>query len=96
MNSITKIVVNLVVGVLLGVALLFLTIVCSVAIAFVTNGQALIPGVFEAWVTTENEMPALSFAPNGVGMIIFIVAIAVIYTVTMYSKSSRERGSVSA
>jgi len=68
-------------GVVFGAAALFLGLVAAAGIAFVTHGQTLIPGVFKAWFTSENELPALNFEPNVIGMMTVVAVLAGFYTV---------------
>ena len=96
MNSATKAIINTITGLFLGVAVLFLAIVCVVGFAFATTGSAALPGVFEAWVGSENDMPALSFAPNGIGMLVFVLLIAGVYAIAMQRVLTRKRGSTHA
>lgn len=94
MQPVTQTITSVISGALLGIALLFLAIAASVSIGFATNGKAFIPGVFEAWFTTENDMPALNFIPNGIGMSAFIVLTAIAYTAAMHRRAIGKRRSL--
>ena len=82
MNALAKIILNSVTGIILGAATLFIAVVTVVGFAFATHTTAFIPGVFHAWFTSENDLPALSFEPNGIGMLLFILIVAIIYVVS--------------
>ncbi len=81
MNAFAKVVLNCIAGLVLGVAALFLLVVAAVGFSYATETAAIIPGVFRGWFTRENDMPALNFEPNGPGMLIFVLAIAIAYVV---------------
>jgi hypothetical protein len=89
MNKAAKIIVSSITGLVLGVATLFLALVAVSAFAFATDGEALIPGVFKAWFTTDNDLPALNFEPSGIGMMVFIVIVAAVYVFGFMQVSNR-------
>lgn len=68
-------------GLVFGAAALLIALAAATGITFATRGQTLIPGDFKAWFTSENELPALNFEPNFIGMTIVIAVLAGFYTV---------------
>ncbi len=85
MNTLKKLFDDLLVSVMLGAAVLFISCLATVGFAFVTNREAVIPGVFRAWFTPDNEPFSLFFLPNLTGMTVVIAAVAVVYLVARAS-----------
>ena len=79
MTATVRLVLSVFTGMTLGVAVVFLTLVSAVAYAFATGSTAFIPGVLTAWFTTENDLPALNFQPNGVGLLVAVGLISAIF-----------------
>lgn len=84
-----KVVSSAIAGLLLGVAVMSLIIVAAVGFAFVTSTELLIPGVFRTWFTTENDMPALNFQPNFVGILVAIAVVAVVHVLSTIGVGNR-------
>lgn len=72
----TRIVLSAIGGILIGCAVLVIVLIGSVAFAWATGTRAYLPGVFDAWITEENGMPAVNFVPNALGMLAVVVVIA--------------------
>ncbi|MDQ0646960.1 putative membrane protein [Microbacterium natoriense] len=89
MSTPIKFVLHVFIGVILGVAVLFLGLCAAVTFAFATAGPVLLPGVFKAWSTTENEMPAMNFEPNYVGVLLVIVVVATLYGYVAFQSGRR-------
>lgn len=91
MNPIARFSGRLLAGLALGIAVLFLAVVGAVAFAYTTGTDVLIPGVFEGWFTEENGLPALNFRPNGIGMLVAVLAIAVLFALLGLRRTRVER-----
>jgi hypothetical protein len=76
MLMLTRLVIAALSGMVLGGAVLIIVLVGSVAFAWATGTEASLPGIFEAWVTEENGMPAVNFVPNPWGMLAVVLGIA--------------------
>ncbi|WP_138419351.1 hypothetical protein [Sinomonas gamaensis] len=85
----TRIVVSALSGLVLGAAVLVIVLVGSTAFAWATGTRAFLPGIFEAWVTEENGMPAVNFVPNLWGMLAVVLATSAFLVLA----SLRKRGS---
>lgn len=68
------------IGITLGLATAFLAVVGTVIVSAMSNAKAVLPFVFSAKVGTENGLPAVEFTPNLAGLLVWIVAVAVGYT----------------
>jgi hypothetical protein len=84
----TRIVVSALSGMVLGAAVLIIVLVGSTGFAWATGTRAFLPGIFEAWVTEENGMPAVNFVPNLWGMLAVVVTTSACLVVA----SLRRRG----
>jgi len=89
MNRLLKVILSAIGGVAMGIAVLFLALVATVAFAFATGGQVNLPGVLNAWFTTENDAPALNFEPNGIGMAAVVIVVAAICVVATWRSTRR-------
>ncbi len=76
------------VGTIGGASILVICIAASVGLAWMSKDTVTIPGVFTSWFTVENDLPALNFEPNGIGMVGVILAIA---TLSVLSSLLRSR-----
>lgn len=91
MGSVPKLIASCCAGVALGVSVLFLGLVAASSFAFTSDGEVYLPGVFRAWFTQENGLPAMNFAPNFSGMAIVVIAIALAYVGGSLGISARLR-----
>ncbi|GAA2564119.1 hypothetical protein GCM10009861_25150 [Neomicrococcus aestuarii] len=57
-------------GVFTGASLVFLVIVGALGFTYATPKAVHLPGLIQAWFTTENAMPAVNFQPNFAGMLV--------------------------
>jgi thiamine transporter ThiT len=73
MTTATRVVVQAVLGAMLGVAVVFIVCVTTGAVALASGGTAQLPGLFSAHAGEENEAVALSFVPNATGMLVVVV-----------------------
>jgi hypothetical protein len=71
------------IGIALGLATAFLAVVGTVIVSAMSNAKAMIPFVFSAEVGTENGLPSVEFAPNMAGLVVWIVVVAVGYTLVL-------------
>jgi hypothetical protein len=71
-----RIVLSAIGGAVIGGAILVIVLIGSVAFAWATGTRAYLPGVFDAWITEENGMPAVNFVPNPWGMLAVVVVIS--------------------
>ncbi|MDQ4502775.1 hypothetical protein [Sinomonas sp. ASV322] len=81
-------------GLVVGVSVLVLGLVASMAFAWSTGTRANLPGIFEAWLTEENGMPAVNFVPHPWGMlavILVVTALVVVGSLRRRSAGSAER-----
>ncbi|KGJ81779.1 hypothetical protein GY21_01510 [Cryobacterium roopkundense] len=78
MTATLKIILSVFTGLVLGVTLVFLTLVAAVTYAFATGTTATVPGMLTAWFTTENNLPALNFEPNGTGLMVAVFIVTAI------------------
>ncbi|MGG7464948.1 MULTISPECIES: hypothetical protein [unclassified Plantibacter] len=76
MSNFVKATLGAIVGFLAGASILFIALVACVGYAWMTKTEVIIPGVFKAFFTTENDLPALNFEPNGIGMLVIVLVIA--------------------
>lgn len=74
-------------GILTGASLLFLAIVAATGFAYLTSSSIYLPGIIQAWFTTENDMPALNFNPNFTGMLGWIGVVAVMFCLTAWRRT---------
>ncbi|PDQ36209.1 MAG: hypothetical protein B5766_01985 [Candidatus Lumbricidophila eiseniae] len=65
-------------GVLVDASILVIALVACIGYAWVSKDEVTIPGVFRAFFTTENDLPALNFEFNEIGMLVVFLAIAVL------------------
>jgi uncharacterized BrkB/YihY/UPF0761 family membrane protein len=79
-------------GIVLGIATSVLMLITMVAAAFVTAQTVAIPGFFRAWVTSENDMPALNFEPQFGGILVVVILVAALYVLLAELRSRRARG----
>jgi len=73
-------------GLAAGVVVMFLTLGAVVAYAFAAATTAFIPGLITVWITTENELPAVNFAPNGAGALVVVGAVAAIVVAAAFAR----------
>ena len=73
---IARMVISSLGGLILGCAVLVIALVGSVAFAWATGTRAYLPGIFEAWITEENGMPAVNFVPSLWGMLAVILLVS--------------------
>lgn len=88
MSDLTVIVTKIMSGLFLGVATLIIMIAAVLGYAYSAKQAVSIPGIFNGWFSVENEMPALNFDPNGVGMVMFVIVIAMVYAAVSIKFSS--------
>ena len=62
-----------------GTGAFLLILAGMVALAYAHQSAVLIPGVFTGWFTRENGSLAFEFQPNGMGIVLVIVVIAVLH-----------------
>ncbi len=89
MPTIVKAILGGIVGVIAGASILFVGLAATVGYAWMSKSEAIIPGVFKAWFTTETELPVLNFEPNGAGMLIVILLITILSVLGSLRRSSR-------
>lgn len=83
---ITRILLSAIVGIVVGCAVLVLVLMASVAFAWATGTRAYLPGVFDAWITQENGMPAVNFIPGPWGMLAVVLVISACFVGTAVRK----------
>ncbi|PPH21732.1 hypothetical protein [Rathayibacter toxicus] len=93
MHIVVKFVARSITGFFVGISVLLVGIVALIAYAFVTGAEVYLPGVIKAWFTRENDMPALNFEPNGIGMVIAIISLALLYVCSTFQQSRRTTNS---
>lgn len=71
---------HLVQGAVVGAVLVVLGLVVVLGSAFLTSSDVHLPGVISAWSSTENGLPALVFEPHPLGLLVVVIAIAVVST----------------
>jgi len=71
-----RLVLSALTGLAGGAAIVFLVVMACVVLAFAAETDVAFPGLFRAWFSTENDLPAISFTPNGTGMIIAVLLIS--------------------
>lgn len=76
MNLATKLVVSAFSGLVGGAAIVLIVLMACLGTAFWASTDVVIPGVFAAWVTSENDLPALTFRLNGIGILVIVLSIA--------------------
>lgn len=72
----TRIVLSALGGMMIGLAVLVIMLIGSVAFAWATGDRVYLPGIFDAWMTEENGMPAVNFTPSPWGMLAFVLIIS--------------------
>jgi hypothetical protein len=82
MNLTLRAILNSIAGLAIGVGVVFMIILLSLAFTFTTEDSARIPGVISIWATTENDAIALNFEPDFPGIGILVLVIALLYAIT--------------
>ncbi|MCH6470980.1 hypothetical protein [Sinomonas terrae] len=63
-------------GLFVGMAVLVIVLIAAVAFGWATGTRAYLPGIFEAWFTEENGLPAVNFVPNAWGMLAVVLVVS--------------------
>lgn len=79
MNLELRIIINSLVGLVLGGAVVFIAVATSLVLAFFAEAGVTIPGIISVWTTSENDSTALNIDPNLVGIVTASLAIAALY-----------------
>lgn len=74
------------VGLVLGLTVAFLLIITTIALSAMTSATTAIPMVFSATVGEENGLPSIEFVPNGFGLAVIVIVVAVAYTLAGRSR----------
>ncbi|WP_415854501.1 hypothetical protein [Sinomonas sp. G460-2] len=85
-----RIVLSALGGIFVGVAVLVIVLIASVGFAWATGTRAFLPGIFEAWFTEENGLPAVDFEPNPWGMLVVVLLVSASTAVGALRKRGRE------
>ncbi|MEA5454632.1 hypothetical protein SPF06_07845 [Sinomonas sp. JGH33] len=88
---IARVVLSALGGLFVGASVLVVGLAASVAFAWATGTRAYLPGVFEAWFTEENGMPAVNFIPNQWGMLAVVLGVAALVVVASVRRRSAGR-----
>lgn len=80
MSTALRIISHAIAGVVIGFSSVFIAVAACLVAAFVGNTRVVLPGIIDAWITTENGAAAINIDPNFVGMIIAALVIAAVYT----------------
>jgi hypothetical protein len=91
MPVITRAVISLLLGLLIGGTVVLLLAFVTLMLAMFAHADVQIPGIVHAWSTREKGLPALDFVPDAVGMTIAASAIAVVYAATATVVGIRRR-----
>lgn len=91
MNTLGNLIARVILGLLLGAAVVFIVLACGVGYAFFSGQQLVLPGLLEAWFTTENGLPALNFRPQFTGMAIAVAAVALLFVLFGRSRHGNAR-----
>jgi len=75
-NNTIKIIFGFVVGIITGIAILIIGLMAAISYAYLNGGQVYLPGLLTAWFSVENDAPALNFEPNGAGMAVVVLVVA--------------------
>lgn len=95
MKTVAKMITALLGGLVTGICLLFIVLVAAVGFAYVTTQSVHLPGIINAWFTTENGMPALNFEPNFVGMLVAVLVVAAVIVVVAWMRLTADpRGDI--
>ena len=89
MSNFVKAMLGAITGVFTGAAILFIALIACVGYAWMSKTEVAIPGVFRAWFTSENSVPALNFEPNGVGMLVVVLVITVLCVLSALRRSRK-------
>lgn len=79
-NTVWRIIRHRVQGAVVGAVLVVLGIILVLGSAFLTSSDIHLPGVITVWSSTENGLPALVFEPHPLGLLVVVIAIAVVST----------------
>jgi hypothetical protein len=79
MRTPLKVVVHALTGLALGLSIVVIGVVATIALAVATGSRVGIPGVFVAWMEPYQGAPSLSFVPDGVGIPVAVAVVAVLY-----------------
>lgn len=79
MKLLPKMMMAAVSGVFTGASLVFLVIVGALSFTYPTTKAVHLPGLIQAWFTTENAMPAVNFQPNFAGMLVLVGVVAAMF-----------------
>lgn len=86
MSFFPKLMTAMIEGILAGISLLFIGSVAAVGFAYTMEKSVHLPGLFKAWFTTENGMPALNFDPNFLGMLTWIITATAAFCLRSWRK----------
>jgi hypothetical protein len=89
-----RLIINSIVGLALGGAIVFIASATSLVLAFFEESTVTIPGIITVWTTAENDATALNLDPSPLGMGVAALAIAAIYTFVMTRLPLRPSASV--
>ena len=92
-KDITQLIISLFAGIVTGMAVLFIGLTAAVSYAYLSGGQVYLPGILRAWFSVENDAPALNFEPNGAGMAVVVLVVA-LSCVAVAVRSGRRSGGV--
>lgn len=73
-------------GLLFGASVLFIVIAVLFGISAITDQPVIIPGIVSGQVVGENNIPVVYFDPNGRGIMLVILVIAVSYVAASRSR----------
>ncbi|MFK4789236.1 hypothetical protein [Microbacterium sp. ZW T5_56] len=80
MSTALRIISHAIAGVVIGFSSVFIAVAACLVAAFVGSTRVVLPGIIDAWITTENGAAAINIDPNFVGMIVAALVIAALYT----------------
>ena len=89
MSDFVKAVLGAITGIFAGAAILFIGLIACAGYAWMSKNEVALPGVFRAWFTSENDLPALNFEPNGVGMLVVVLVITVLCVLSALRRSRK-------
>ena len=91
MSTALRIIAHAIAGVVIGFSSVFIAAAACLVAAFVGRTRVVLPGIIDAWTTTENGAAAINIDPSIVGMLVAALVIAVAYTALSSAAVLRQR-----
>ncbi|WP_402845520.1 hypothetical protein [Microbacterium sp. GXS0129] len=91
MSVTLRIIAHAIAGIVIGFSSVFIAAAACLVAAFVGRSRVVLPGIIDAWTTTENGAAAINIDPSFTGMLIAALVIAVVYTALSSAAVMRQR-----